>query len=151
MTSKLTAHSQRPTLAARQLVEAGAQSAFMVDDFGAAKDYLALHPGIVLIGRVYTKRTYGERLADAGGNTTVAAQRFVAEQLPIYRANPPIKIFVGLNEESFGGPDDAGAINRMAGYAIFEAERARLMAGLGLRAAGGGFSTGYPAIHTNAF
>ena len=151
MTSKLTAHSQRPTLAARQLVEAGAQSAFMVDDFGAAKDYLALHPGIVLIGRVYTKRTYGERLADAGGNPTVAAQRFVAEQLPIYRANPPIKIFVGLNEESFGGPDDAGAINRMAGYAIFEAERARLMAGLGLRAAVGGFSTGYPEINANDF
>ncbi len=86
---------------------------------------------------------------NSGATPQQAASQFVAAQKArYYDANPLVRIWEGHNEPSFGGPDDSGALDQMAWYAAFEAERLRLLAGYGLRGVIGNFSTGYPDINS---
>lgn len=146
MASKLSPHSLRPTAEARLLVEAGCRLVKLVDDFGAAGEYLSLNPNLVIIGRGYTETTLLQQL-ESGATPEKAAEQFVREQKEkYYDHNPLIKIWEGHNEPSFGGPNDTGALDRMGWYARFEAERLRLLADIGLRGVIGNFSTGYPEV-----
>lgn len=146
MASKLCPHSLKPTADARLLVEAGCRLVKMVDDFGAAAEYLSINPNLIIVGRGYTYLTLLEQLV-SGDSPEIAAEKFVFEQKArYYDPNPLIKIWEGHNEPSFGAPDDHDAIARMEWYGRFEAARLRLLAGLGLRGVVGNFSTGYPEI-----
>lgn len=69
------------------------------------------------------------------GDPVAAAQAFVAEHLPRFLEHPYVDYWEGWNE-----PDP----NQMAWYAAFEAERARVMAGYGLKVSVGNFATGTP-------
>lgn len=151
--SKIGIHAQRPTPAAKQLVQAGARVAVLVSDFGAAEEYRAASPGITIIGRPRQDYEVRDQLVallgkpDAIQRARDLAARFVESQwYYVYRQNPYILNWIGHNEQSFGGPNDADALNLMALYGEYEAERARQMADYGLSAVVGGFSTGYPEI-----
>lgn len=148
MPSKLGPHALRPTPDARRLVEAGCRIIKLVDDFGAVGSYLAANPNLIVIGRAVSHTNFLEQL-QREGSPIAAARRFVQEQTLTYQLNPMIRLWEGHNEPSFGGPDEAGALERMGQYAAFEAERLRLMDGLGLRGVVGNFSTGYPHIAGN--
>jgi hypothetical protein len=144
--SKLSPHCLRPTADARLLVEAGCRLVKLVDDFGAAAEYLAINPNLIILGRGYTETTLLQQL-ESGATPEKAAEAFVREQKEkYYDRNPLIKIWEGHNEPSFGGPNESGALARMNWYARFEAERLRLLADLGLRGVIGNFSTGYPEV-----
>ncbi|MBI3241537.1 MAG: hypothetical protein HYZ49_04505 [Chloroflexi bacterium] len=146
MASKLAPHCLKPTSDARLLVEAGCRLVKLVNDFGSAAEYLALRPDLTLIGRGYCDYTLLQQL-ESGDSPEQAAARFVRDQRERYYAlNPLIKIWEGHNEPSFGGPNESGALARMEWYGRFEAERLRLLTGLGLRGVIGNFSTGYPEV-----
>ncbi len=61
----------------------------------------------------------------------------MAQNLATYQANPAVDYWEGYNEPGVGS-------DTMAWYAAFEAERCRVMAQYGLKAAIGAFSTGVP-------
>lgn len=77
-----------------------------------------------------------------GGDPTMdedpiqAARDYVARHLAYYRDNPGVDYWEGLNEPNAG--------DHIEWLAAFEAERVRVMAQHGLRAAVGAFSTGVP-------
>ncbi|MEK7312403.1 MAG: hypothetical protein AAB382_10550, partial [Chloroflexota bacterium] len=147
MASKLCPHSLKPTADAKLLVQAGCRLVKLVDDFGAAAEYLAIRPDLIIIGRGYSSYTLLDQL-ESGGTPEAAAEQFVREQKArYYDRNPLIKIWEGHNEPSFGAPNDPGAIARMDWYGRFEAARLRLLADFGLRGVIGNFSTGYPEIN----
>lgn len=149
MASKLCPHSLRPTADAKLLVQAGCRLVKLVDDFGAAPEYLAINPNLVIVGRGYVSYTLLQQL-ESGATPEQAARHFVLDQKArYYDRNPLIKIWEGHNEPSFGGPNDANAIRRMEWYGQFEAARLKFMADLGLRGVVGNFSTGYPEINKN--
>jgi hypothetical protein len=144
--SKLAPHCLKPTPDARLLVEAGCRLVKLVDDFGPAAEYLAIQPTLTIVGRGYSDYTLLQQL-ESGSTPEQAAAEFVRDQKErYYDRNPLIKIWEGHNEPSFGGPNESGTLARMEWYARFEAERLRLLAGLGLRGVAGNFSTGYPEI-----
>lgn len=70
------------------------------------------------------------------GDPVQVARHFVAKNLEQYQLNPAVDYWEGWNEPNVRG--------RMARYAAFEAERARLMAEHGFRVAVGAFSAGVP-------
>lgn len=149
MASKLCPHSLRPTADAKLLVQAGCRMVKLVDDFGAAAEYLAINPDLIIVGRGYVNYTLQQQF-ESGATPDEAARHFVLDQkMRYYDRNPVIKIWEGHNEPSFGSPNDAGALDRMAWYARFEAARLRFMSDLGLRGIVGNFSTGYPEIKKN--
>ena len=101
-----------------------------VGDVGWLTDVKRVSPETVTIGRLTATHQ------DMNGDPASAAQAFVAEQLVRYQLNPGVDYWEGWNE-----PDPN---EKMAWYAAFEAERVRLMAEHGFRAAIGGFATGVP-------
>jgi hypothetical protein len=101
-----------------------------VGDVGWLKEVKKVSPETVTIGRLMATHQ------NMSGDPAVAAQAFVAEQLTRYQLNPGVDYWEGWNE-----PDPK---DQMAWYAAFEAERVRLLAAHGLRAAIGSFSTGVP-------
>lgn len=103
-----------------------------VDDLGFLADVERESPVTVTIGRIDVLD--GPHYHT---NPEQSARDFVAMQLEKYRANPMVDYWEGYNE-----PDPN--MDNMPWYARFEAERVRVMAGLGLRAAIGGFATGVP-------
>jgi hypothetical protein len=112
-----------------------AQPAVMkgVDDLGFLEEVKQVSPRTITIGRLSPPAlTYA-------GEPEEAAQDFVDSQLERYFKNPYIDYWEGWNE-----PDPN--LDRMSWYARFEAERVRLLAQHGLKAAIGGFATGIPEM-----
>lgn len=104
----------------------------VVDDFGFLEEVKQVSPWTVTVGRVnsVTGPSYG-------GNPADEARDFVNSQLEKYRLNPWVDYWEGHNE-----PDPN--LDNMLWYAEFEAERTRILAEHGFRAAVGGFATGVP-------
>ncbi|PID85540.1 MAG: hypothetical protein CSA11_09045 [Chloroflexi bacterium] len=112
-----------------------AQPAVMkgVDDLGFLEEVKQVSPRTITIGRISARdQTYV-------GNPEETARDFVDYQLQQYHANPYVDYWEGWNE-----PDPN--LDRMGWYARFEAERVRLLAQHGLKAAVGGFATGVPEL-----
>ncbi len=131
--SKLGLHVIRNNDPAIMAFVRGAQPALIkaVDDVGFLEEVKAASPRTVTIGRLgIDHQAYST-------DPEKAARDFVASQLARYLANPFVDYWEGWNE-----PDPN--MDRMPWYARFEAERVRVMAQYGLRAAIGGFSTGVP-------
>jgi hypothetical protein len=101
-----------------------------VGDVGWLSEVKQESPHTVTIGRLMADHQ------DLTGDPREAAQAFVATQLERYLLNPGVDYWEGWNE-----PDPN---QDMDWYALFEAERVRLLADYGLKAAVGGFSTGVP-------
>ncbi len=101
-----------------------------VGDVGWLSEVKAASPETVTIGRFMPTHQ------DMNGDPALAAQAFVAEQLTRYQLNPGVDYWEGWNE-----PDPN---EQMDWYAAFEAERVRLLAQHGFKAAIGGFATGVP-------
>ena len=104
-----------------------------VGDVGWLTEVKSVSPETVTIGRLMAASQ------DMVGDPLQAAQDFVADQLPRYLLNPGVDYWEGWNEPD---PD-----LQMSWYAAFEAERVRLLASHGLRAAVGGFATGVPELY----
>lgn len=112
-----------------------AQPAVMkgVDDLGFLEEVKQVSPRTITIGRLSPPaQTYT-------GEPEKAARDLVDKQIDRYLKNPYIDYWEGWNE-----PDPN--LDHMAWYARFEAERVRLLAQHGLKAAIGGFSTGVPEM-----
>ena len=112
-----------------------AQPAVMkgVDDLGFLEEVKQVSPRTIIIGRLSPPaQTYT-------GEPEKAARDFVDRQLERYLLNPYVDYWEGWNE-----PDPN--LEHMDWYARFEAERVRLLAQHGLKAAIGGFSTGVPEM-----
>jgi hypothetical protein len=112
-----------------------AQPAVMkgVDDLGFLEEVKEVSPRTITIGRLSPPaQTYT-------GEPEKAARDFVDRQIERYLLNPYIDYWEGWNE-----PDPN--LENMDWYARFEAERVRLLAQHGLKAAIGGFSTGVPEM-----
>lgn len=112
-----------------------AQPAVMkgVDDLGFLEEVKQISPRTIIIGRLSPPaQTYT-------GEPEKAARDFVDFQLDRYLLNPYVDYWEGWNE-----PDPN--LEHMDWYARFEAERVRLLAQHGLKAAVGGFSTGVPEM-----
>ena len=101
-----------------------------VDDVGWLADVKEASPETVTIGRFTPEHQ------DLVGDPVQAAQSLVNQQLERYLLNPGVDYWEGWNEAD---PND-----QMWWYAAFEAERVRLLAQHGLKAAVGGFATGVP-------
>lgn len=153
MPSKLGPHNLRPTADAKVLVEAGCKLVKLVEDFGAAPEYLAINPNLIIIGRSKSHLDNREVTAENLRHIEprAAAQRFVELQTKTYRDNPLIKIWEGLNEPAWEDEEKPvqAAIDNYAWYAAFEAHRVQLLANMGLRAVVGNFSVGTPHIADN--
>lgn len=129
------------------MVRAGSPIVKLVSGaLGMAAECLALNPQLTIIGRVYTPVTALQQYK-SGDSPEQAAQDFIDSQIDVYHVNPLIKIWEGHNEFSCGGPDDSDALNAMSWFGQHEAERVKIMSGLGYRCAVGNFSTGYPEIN----
>jgi len=100
-----------------------------VDDLGWLAEVKQVAPSTVTIGRLSLETQTVE------GDPAAAARAFVVERLSIYLNNPAVDYWESWNE-----PDTS----QMAWYAAFEAERARVMAGYGLKVAVGSFAAGTP-------
>jgi len=103
-----------------------------VGDLGWLTEVKQASPQTVTIGRVMSASQ------DMVGDPIQEARDFVAAQLSTYLLNPGVDYWEGWNEPD---PDE-----RMGWYAAFEAERVRLLASYGLKAAVGGFATGVPEL-----
>lgn len=101
-----------------------------VDDVGWLGDVKRESPTTITIGRLSPTHQ------DINGDPAAAAQAFVAGQLQRYQLNPGVDYWEGWNE-----PDPN---EEMWWYAAFEAERVRLLAEQGFKAAVGGFASGVP-------
>ena len=101
-----------------------------VGDLGFLAEVKEVSPSTVTIARLDKASQKME------GDPVQAARAFVAENLEQFRLNPAVDYWEGYNEPGVRG--------RMEWYAAFEAERARLMAEHGFRAAVGVFSAGVP-------
>ncbi|MDX1614382.1 MAG: hypothetical protein R3300_08735 [Candidatus Promineifilaceae bacterium] len=104
-----------------------------VGDLGFLFEVREASPRTITIGRIDN----GDQ--SYSGSPEEAARRYVEERLDVLRSNPAVDYWEGWNE-----PDPNLA--NMTWYARFEAERVRLLAGHGLRAAIGGFATGVPEL-----
>lgn len=133
--SKLGVHVVRNNNANIMEFVRKAQPAVMkgVDDLGFLEEVKQVSPRTITIGRLTARdQTYV-------GEPEETARDFVAYQLEQYLANPYVDYWEGWNE-----PDPN--LDRMDWYARFEAERVRLLAQHGLKAAVGGFATGVPEM-----
>ena len=104
-----------------------------LDNFGWLSEVKVVSPRTIIVGR------FNVEGQNYNGSPEEAAQRFVAEQLDQYMANPAVDYWEGWNE-----PDPN--LDNMPWYTRFEQERVRLLAQHGFRAAVGGFSTGVPEM-----
>jgi len=100
-----------------------------VGDFGFLAEVKESSPSTVTVARI-------EAPLVMEGDPAAAARAFVARHLEQYQLNPAVDYWEGMNEPAVRG--------RMAWYAAFEAERARVMAEHGFRVAVGAFSAGVP-------
>lgn len=133
--SKLGVHVVRNNHANIMEFVRRAQPAVMkgVDDLGFLEEVKQVSPRTITIGRLSARdQTYV-------GEPEETARDFVAYQLEQYKANPYVDYWEGWNE-----PDPN--LDRMDWYARFEAERVRLLAQHGLKAAVGGFAAGVPEM-----
>lgn len=103
-----------------------------VDDLGWLVDLKQVSPNTITIGRLTVNNQ------KIRGDPVEAAQNFVDKYLPTYVLNPGVDYWQGWNEPDPG--DD------MSWYASFEAERVRLLAAQGIKAAVGGFPAGVPEL-----
>lgn len=100
-----------------------------VGDFGFLSEVKEVSPSTVTVARLVVSQ-------QPEGDPVEAARAFVAANLEEYRLNPAVDYWEALNEPQVR--------DRMAWYGAFEAERVRVMAEFGYRAAIGAFSTGVP-------
>lgn len=115
---------------------AGPVVAKLYGDWGLAS---TVGPGTLVIGKCDVNYdAQGQR--EAGLSPEDAAKRLVADQLPIYRANPAIQLWEGHNEPVWG------SVEGMGWYARHEAQRVKSLAAVGLRAVIGNFATGTPRL-----
>jgi hypothetical protein len=98
----------------------------------------AASPTTLLVGRVWTPAQ------PVDGDPAAAAAAWFNATLPTIRACPGIDVWEGYNEI------DVHTVGLMAWYAAMEAERTRLLASVGARAAIGQFSCGVPDVTTPA-
>ncbi len=101
-----------------------------MDDLGFLAEVKRVSPSTITVGRFHDSEVPRE------GDPAEAARHFVAQHLDRWQQHPYVDYWEGVNEPVISG--------RAAWFAAFEAERVRLMAGHGLRAAIGAFSTGVP-------
>lgn len=139
MKTKLGVHSIVPTEDAKRMVQAGIPLVKMLDDFGAAAEYLAINPNLIIIGRSFSDLT-AEGLFHAGHHPVDASRIFVQSQLDKYKANPLIKLWEGPNEPVWSTAEE------MTWYAEFEKTRLLYLAEFGLRGVIGNFSVGNPDL-----
>jgi hypothetical protein len=145
MPSKLGLHMIEYSPDLRRLVEAGAPLVKLAGNFEAVREILALRPETIVVGRVVEANDILDDV-QRGLTPEASAQAFVARQSEQYESNPLIKIWEGPHEPAIGAANDPQAMQRMAWYAAFEAERLRLLADLGLRGVIGNFATGTPDL-----
>ncbi len=105
-----------------------------VGDFGLLAVVKEVSPNTVTIGRIQSPTQ------DYTDDPEQAARDFVAAQLNQYLLNPTVDYWEGWNE-----PDPN--LDNMGWYARMEAERVRLLASYGLKAAIGGFPVGVPELN----
>jgi hypothetical protein len=132
--SKLGLHVTRNSAPEIMAFVEDAQPAVLVGvgDLGWLADAKAASPGTMTLGRFEeTGQVYV-------GNPLQRAEEFVVAHAARYLANPQVDYWLGWNEPA------VATTWQMTWYATFEAERARLMADLGLKVAVGNFSTGTP-------
>ncbi len=103
-----------------------------VGDLGWLADVKAESPKTTTLGRL------AEGDQSMAGDPVEAARAFVTGNAGIYLSNPGVDYWLGWNEPGVAEPW------QMAWYAVFEAERVKAMAELGLKTAIGNFSTGTP-------
>jgi hypothetical protein len=103
-----------------------------VGDLGWLADAKQVSPNTITLGR------FEETDQSIGGDPITRAQEFVVGHAARYLANPGVDYWMGWNEPGID------SVWQMDWYASFEAERALLMAALGLQVAVGNFSTGTP-------
>jgi hypothetical protein len=101
-----------------------------MDDLGFMAEVKEASPSTVTVGRLSVDEQNTE------GDPLQRARAYVAMNLEAYKSSPGVDYWEGLNEPGVRG--------RMDWYAVFEAERVRLMAEQGLRCAVGAFSAGTP-------
>jgi hypothetical protein len=107
-----------------------------VGDFGWLTEVKAVDPTIIVIGRIFGQdESWVLSLAPAD-----AARLYIEQRLNEYRLNPQIDYWEGWNEFVW----DRSRPEMLSWFAQFEGERACQMQSLGLRAAIGGFSVGWP-------
>jgi len=138
MPTKLGPHVLRSAADLGEYIRAGVAVAKFVGDWGTARDVPA---GALVIGRKHQGDYDAQGHKAIGKTPPEAAQQFVQDQLPTYRANPHIKYWEGHNEPVWN--DEEG----MRWYAQFEVERMQLMANLGLKCVIGNFAAGTPPLH----
>jgi len=137
MPTKLGPHVLKSAPGLSEYLNAGAAVVKLVSEWGMAR---YVPEGLLVIGRKF-QRDYDAQLQRASGKTPLqAAQQFVEDQLPTYRANPAITYWEGHNEPVWSAPEE------MAWYAQFEIERMRLMDQHGLKCVVGNFATGSPDL-----
>src|SRR3990167_955108 len=69
----------------------------LVDDFGPAAEFRAIHPNVIVIGRVYESNDVMAEFRN-GKTPELAALEFMNRQVDKYLANPDIKIWEGPNQ-----------------------------------------------------
>lgn len=157
--SKLGPHCLNPTADARKIVEAGCRIVKLVDNFGAAAEFLGINPDLVIIGRRISvfpgdpsRVVTAENLRHL--SPSAAAMLWVEIQSETYRLNPLIHYWEGPNEPAWevkesGVIDIAKTTANYKWYGLFEDVRVILLDSLGLKAVVGNFSTGTPDIGNN--
>ena len=111
-----------------------------IDDLGFLAEVKQVSPTTVTVARLEETANGPSRME---GDPLQAARAYVAANLETYRQNPSVDYWEGWNEPVVRG--------RVEWFAAFEAERVRVMATHGLRAAVGAFSTGVPEWDEFAF
>lgn len=104
----------------------------LMDDFGCAAQIKTRSPSTLIVGRIYN----ASQPID-GTPEDRARQWFNANQSK-FTSNPSVDCWEGYNEE--GG----GSVSELTWYGRFEAERVRLLAGIGRKACIGNFGSGGP-------
>ncbi len=106
-----------------------------VGDLGFLAEVKQVSPTTITIGRI--DDIYAQNY---DVDPVKAAREYVDKHLASLKANPGVDYWEGWNE-----PDPN--VEFMRWYAAYEAERVRLLAAHGLRAAVGGFATGVPELY----
>jgi hypothetical protein len=145
MPSKLGPFSLKPHADVARLIEAGCPVVKCADHLGQAEKWLAARPDLLVIGKL--TETYDVLAAARSGQAPeAAALDYVRRQRDAYRLNPAVKIWEGPAGPDCGLPNDPAAMQAMAWYADFEAERLKLLSDLGLRGVSGNFPAGTPEL-----
>lgn len=141
--SKLGPHCLRPTDSAIRMAKAGAKVFKLVDDFGIAKDILAIRPDAVVVGRAFTPYDPISTHFEKHVSPAEAARDFLygsVNQMAHIAANPTIQYWEGPNEVV------CNSVESMLWYAVFEQARIQMMRDVGKKCVIGNFSTGNPQL-----